>query len=121
MENENKLKEEIGEVVRGVIREEIKLLKSGFDGKFDEINTKFDGIDIKFKGMDAQFNTIDARFDGIDRRFDKVDLSIRQLGISIEELDSKFSTITDGQDIIRDVLETRVAHIEEILGVEAKV
>jgi hypothetical protein len=38
----------------------------------------------------------------------------------MEDMDHKFTLISEGQDIILEVLETRVGHIEEILEVSVK-
>ena len=69
--------------------------------------------------MEARFGSIEGRFASIDQRFDGVDLEIRRLGVMIEDMDSKFTLMSEAQDVILDVLETRVAHIEEILDVTA--
>jgi archaellum component FlaC len=71
--------------------------------------------------INEKLEAIDKRFEVIDKRFDGVDTEIRGLGVLIEDMDSRFTTISEGQDIIREVLETRVAHIEEILEIEATV
>lgn len=61
----------------------------------------------------------EGRFDAIDKRFDTLEGEVRGLGVLMEDVDAKFTAITEGQDVIREVLEHRVAHIEEILEVQA--
>ena len=42
---------------------------------------------------------------------------IRRLGAKLEMMDDKFTLLSEGQEIIHDILETRVAHIEESLEI----
>jgi hypothetical protein len=74
--------------------------------------------------MEKEPMTLEKLGEGIEKinkKLDDVDLEVRKLGVTMEEMDDKFSLITEGQDIIRDVLETRVAHIEEMLEIKTTV
>lgn len=91
------------------------------DQRFMQIDRRFEQIDRRFGEIDKRFEGVDKRFEGIDKRFDKVDEEIRGLGVLMEAMDDKFTLISEGQDVIHDVLETRVAHIEDILEIKGTV
>jgi archaellum component FlaC len=78
-------------------------------------------IDQRFEQVDQRFEQIDQRFEQIDQRLNGTDGDIRGLGVMMEAMDDKFTAMSEAQDIIRDVLETRVAHIEEVLEIKAAV
>jgi hypothetical protein len=64
--------------------------------------------------------TLEKIAERIDSLKKNVSEEIRGLGVLMENMDDKFTAISEGQDIIREILETRVAHIEEILEVNVK-
>jgi predicted nuclease with TOPRIM domain len=110
MESEKTLKEEIVDAVHG----ELLLFKGELWGQFENINGRFEKID-------ARFDAVDRRFNKVDERFNKIDGEIAKLGVAMEMMDDKFLLITEGQDMLREILETRVARIEEGLGIESRI
>lgn len=61
---------------------------------------------------------LDVFAEKVDQRFEQVASEIRGLGVLMESMDDKFTLLSEGQEIIHEVLETRVSHIEEILEVK---
>lgn len=75
-----------------------------------------------FEGtVNERFEKVDQRFEQIDQRFErlenKLDEEVRHLGVLMEDMDDKFTLMSEAQSVIQEVLETRVARIEEILEV----
>ena len=56
-----------------LILQEIRILKSKFDEKFEQIDKKFEQIDKRFEQIDKRFEQIDKRFEQIDKRFEQID------------------------------------------------
>jgi archaellum component FlaC len=96
MENENMTLEKIGSMV-------------------EKLDGRFDAVDKRLDQMDKRFDSIDGRLSGIDKRFDGVDAEVRGLVVLMEDMDDKFTLISEGQEIIQNILDNRVAHIEEVL------
>ena len=92
--------------------------------KVEKVSSGLEKLESKVEMMGAGLEKLTERFDtfekNVDERFTKVDGDIRGLGVIMEAMDDKFTLISEGQDVIREVLETRVAHIEEILEVNVK-
>ena len=70
--------------------------------------------------MNNELMTLEKIAERIDNVKKNVSEEIRGLGVLMENMDDKFTLISERQDIIRGALETRVAHIEEILEVNVK-
>src|SRR5258708_5059928 len=96
-------------------------------GALQNLTTVVLAIQAQLYGLQSEFTSFRGEFSElreeihsfrreVNDRFNKVDQELARLEIMIGEVDDKFSLITEGQDMIRDVLETRVEHIEEILG-----
>lgn len=78
------------------------------------INERFDGIDRRFDGIDKRFDNMEAR---MDAGFMRVNEELVRLELTMGEMEHDMFALSEGQDMMREVLETRVAHIEEILEV----
>ena len=71
--------------------------------------------------LNSSIEKLNQRFDKVDERLGKVDDEVRGLGVMMEAMDDKFTLMSEAQDVIREVLETKVAHIEEVLEIKATV
>ena len=76
-----------------LILQEIRILKSKFDEKFEQIDKKFEQIDRKFEQIDKRFEQIDKRFEQIDKRFEQIDKRFEQIDKRFEQIDKKFEQI----------------------------
>jgi len=129
MENKKNLKQEIVEGVReelGFFRKEIKNdiseIKTDITGlKTDVSGLKTDVSELKadVSGLKTDVNELKTDVSGLKAEMGEVKVEIRKLGVQLETMDNKFALLSEGQEIIHDILETRVANIEELLGIEA--
>ena len=76
-----------------LILQEIRILKSKFDEKFEQIDKKFEQIDRKFEQIDRKFEQIDKRFEQIDKRFEQIDKRFEQIDKRFEQIDKRFDAI----------------------------
>ena len=87
-----------------LILQEIRILKSKFDEKFEQIDKKFEQIDRKFEQIDRKFEQIDKRFEQIDKRFEQIDKRFEQIDKRFEQIDKRFEQI----DKRFDAIDTRI-------------
>jgi predicted RNase H-like nuclease (RuvC/YqgF family) len=91
----------------------------------ERLDSKMENMGSRIERVEGTVEKLAEKFDkfaeSVDKRFNGVDKEIRGLGVLMEDMDNRFAAISEGQDVIREVLETRVAHIEEILEIEATV
>ena len=76
-----------------LILQEIRILKSKFDEKFEQIDKKFEQIDRKFEQIDRKFEQIDKKFEQIDKRFEQIDKRFEQIDKRFEQIDKRFEQI----------------------------
>ena len=76
-----------------LILQEIRILKSKFDEKFEQIDKKFEQIDRKFEQIDRKFEQIDKRFEQIDKRFEQIDKKFEQIDKKFEQIDKRLEQI----------------------------
>ena len=119
MENERAMKDEIiaaMDVRFGSFRTEmITQFAAVMDGRLGSFRTEITGA------MDGLRNEFTSFRNEVNRRFDNVDKDLGRLEVKVDGIDDKFSLITEGQAMVLEVLETRVAHIENILNVRSAV
>ena len=117
MENTKTLKEEIVEAVREVV--------DPLPGRLDVFSGRIDGLSDNVAAIRGSVDSLRGGVQSfkaeVNNRFDSVDKEISKQGVLMEAMDDKFTLITEGQDILRDILETRVARIEENLGIESRI
>lgn len=115
MENNKKLQEEIV----GAVRDELGLFKVGMHDELGTFKVEIHEELGSFKSeLQGELGLFKAEIKGeMNNRFDEVDKGLNRLEVMMEDMDDKFTLISEGQDIIRDVLEVRVSHIEQILGI----
>ena len=87
-----------------LILQEIRILKSKFDEKFEQIDKKFEQIDRKFEQIDKRFEQIDKRFEQIDKKFEQIDKRFEQIDKRFEQIDKRFEQI----DKRFDAIDTRI-------------
>ena len=87
-----------------LILQEIRILKSKFDEKFEQIDKKFEQIDRKFEQIDRKFEQIDKKFEQIDKKFEQIDKRFEQIDKRFEQIDKRFEQI----DKRFDAIDTRI-------------
>jgi len=90
----------------GKIEEDIKLL----DARLSKVEQNIELLNVRLSKVEQDIELLNTRFG-------KMEQDIGRLEIIIEEMDDKFTLITEGQDIIREILEVRVARIEDVLAI----
>ena len=76
-----------------LILQEIRILKSKFDEKFEQIDKKFEQIDRKFEQIDKRFEQIDKRFEQIDKRFEQIDKRFEQIDKRFDAIDTRITIL----------------------------
>jgi predicted nucleic acid-binding Zn-ribbon protein len=78
-------------------------------------------LGTNFETLSSTVEKINSGIEKLNRRFDNVDEEIGGLGVQMEAMDDKFTLMSEAQDVIREVLETKVAHIEEVLEIKSAI
>ena len=76
-----------------LILQEIRILKSKFDEKFEQIDKKFEQIDRKFEQIDRKFEQIDRKFEQIDKRFEQIDKRFEQIDKRFDAIDTRITIL----------------------------
>ena len=90
----------------------------------EKVSSGLEQLGSRVEKIGSGLEQFGSKVEKLTDRFDKFEKNvgeeIRGLGVLMESMDDKFTLISEGQDVILEVLETRVSHIEEILEVNVK-
>ncbi|MCT8139145.1 hypothetical protein H1D32_16395 [Anaerobacillus sp. CMMVII] len=118
------MNEELKELLRSVLKEELKPIHQQLD-KFD---LRFDEVDNRFKKIDERFDEVDNRFKKIDERFDEVDNRFKKIDHRFDVVDHRLLTIEGDVKGLKDNIinglgpyfEQITDHIDEVLEITNK-
>src|SRR6218665_1684058 len=71
------------------LREEVKVLTTTFETRFNQLETRFDQLETKFNQLETRFNQLETRFDQLETRFVQLETRFDQLEGRVIQVEGK--------------------------------
>jgi hypothetical protein len=90
------------------IRDEMRSMRSGFDARFDSVDTLMEAVDARLLGFDGRLRSIEAHINELFRRFNQIDTDLKRFATLVNEAVLHYAGEMDRVRDRLEVLETRL-------------